>query len=206
MSAHLPSQVMTLTTSDGLKLEADVYPTHRPWCILAHGKAYDKSAWNHLAADMQQWGWTVLAPNFRGYGHSEQGNGSRYDQDILASIAFARSKHAEPLVLLGASMGGIAILAALAGNDVIVDGVVLLSPAGGIEYLPHLSGKASRGLLLFSENEAYVAPAREIAAHPPFPIYVRMWSGDLHAHKLLDNPQSGSEVRAVIRNFLAHHL
>ncbi|WP_414041463.1 alpha/beta hydrolase [Acidithiobacillus sp. M4-SHS-6] len=202
----LSSQAIFFSTADKVRLEADIYPTRHPWCVLAHGKKYDKNSWQALATEMQGWGWTALAPNFRGYGQSELGDGSRYDQDILASISFARSEHARPIVLLGASMGGEAVLAALAESDLPVDAVILLSPAGGTEYLPRLAGKVSCGLLLFSENEAYADPARVIAGHSPFPILVRRWPGNLHAHHLLDDPDLGPEVRSAIGDFLVHQV
>ena len=203
MPSSLSSQTISFFTTDNVKLEADIYPAQNPWCVLAHGKAYDKNAWKPLAVDMQQWGWTVLAPNFRGYGLSERGDNASYDQDILASIAYARRERANPIVLLGASLGGIAVIAALAETEKPVDAVIWLSPAGGEEYLPLLANKAAHGLLLFSENEAYAAPAREIASHPPFPISTRSWPGSLHAHQLLNDPDSGPEVRTVIQDFLA---
>ncbi len=198
------SQTISFCTTDGLKLEADIYPARNPWCVLAHGKAYDKNAWKPLAMDMQQWGWTALTPNFMGYGQSEQGDITRYDQDILASISYACTQHANPIILMGASMGGVAVLAALAKIEVPIEAVILLSPAGGTEYLPLLKNKAKHGLLLFSGNEVYAGPAREIAAHPPFPLFSRDWPGTLHAHELLYDPITGPEARTVIKDFMTN--
>lgn len=195
-------QDISITTEDGLHLEVDLYPAPQPCCILAHGSAYNKDVWKMLASSLQCWGWMALALNFRGYGQSG-GIGPHYERDILACLDYARSLTSGPIVLLGASMGGGAVLHALAQSTEAVDGVILLSPAGGVEHLPALKGKARLGLLLFSNEEAYVSIAQGIAAHPPFPLWVQSWDGQRHAHKLLDDPLTGPELYSAIGTFLS---
>ncbi|MFA7496969.1 MAG: alpha/beta fold hydrolase [Acidithiobacillus sp.] len=206
MSIDSASLLIPIKTTDGITLEADLYPGPRPYCILAHGKAYDKTAWKDLATEMQDWGWTSLALNFRGYGQSERGDGTAYEQDILAGLAFARSQEAKPLVLFGASMGGAAILSALTKDPGFVDAIILLSPAGGSEHLSTLTGHVGRGLLLYSQDDTFAGMAQDVANHAPFPLCVRQWPGDLHAHKLLNSSQRGPEVKTSIREFLRYHL
>lgn len=166
------------------------------------GHGFRKGAWRGLAAHLQDWGWSAIALNFRGYGASEQGDAASIEQDLLAAIAFARARHAKPLVLLGASMGGAIVLKALAKSDSGVDAAILLSPAGGVEYLADLEGKISSLQLLFSRNEEYATIARDIALRSPCLTWLRQWPGNMHAHQLLDDPHTGSAVRECIHGYL----
>ncbi|MEY2341578.1 alpha/beta hydrolase [Acidithiobacillus sp. IBUN Pt1247-S3] len=193
---------LRIETADHVTIEADWYPASQPCCILAHGKAYEKGAWQDLAGHLQDWGWSSIAVNFRGYGASERGDGTSFDQDLVAAINYASARQAKPLVLLGASMGGAVVLKALATSETSIDAAVLLSPAGGAEYMAAVAGKISSLQLLFSRNEEYAAIARDIALRSPCLTWLRQWPGILHAHRLLDDPHTGSAVRECIHSYL----
>ncbi|MDD3760483.1 MAG: alpha/beta hydrolase [Acidithiobacillus sp.] len=191
-------------SSDHLFLEADLYEGGCDWLILIHGKAYDKEVWKHslILHPIVQAGWSVLAPNLRGYGASESGD-SFYEKDVLGAIQFAETHKAERVVILGASMGGTAALKALAQLEQPLAGVILVSPAGHPDSFSQLTNKAKRALLLYSDDEAYADNCRLVREQLPLPLATHTWPGRLHAHQLLDDPSYGPEVTNWIVRFLA---
>ncbi len=200
--ASMAPALAHFSTSDHILLEADLYESKPSWLILVHGKAYNKEIWKHgLAPAIVQAGWTVLAPNLRGYGTSQPG-APLYERDVLAAVNFARDQGARQLVVLGASMGGTALIKALALLDKPITAAILLSPAGQPSDYHLLRGKARQGLLLYSEEEAYADNCRHVMEQIPFPLEVHTWPGILHAHQLLESASSGSQAQDWILDFL----
>jgi pimeloyl-ACP methyl ester carboxylesterase len=101
-----PTEV-SITTTDGLALDATLYPGGGTWVVLAHMLPADKTSWIDLASRFQAEGYSVLAYNNRGYGASD---GSREPfalrVDADAALGYALDNGAERLVFGGASMNG----------------------------------------------------------------------------------------------------
>ncbi len=202
LNPSCPPTTVQFPSSDGLQLEADLYPGQSHWLLLFHGKAYHKEIWkDQLLAGLSSADLTMLAVNFRGYGQSQAG-APDYDQDVLAALHYAWAKGASTVTALGASMGGTALLQAMTSMEAMLDGVILLSPAGQPKDLALLGGKAKKGLLLYSEEEAYAENCQRVRQGLPFPLEVHTWPGNLHAHQLLADPITGPQVRSVILGFL----
>jgi DNA-binding PadR family transcriptional regulator/pimeloyl-ACP methyl ester carboxylesterase len=70
----------------------------------------------------------VLVFDFRAHGASSAGCGERYDSDVAGAVRELRKRGAKKLVLMGASLGGLAVL--VAAPHANVDGVVSLSSPG----------------------------------------------------------------------------
>ncbi|HRN76371.1 lysophospholipase [Ottowia sp.] len=104
--------------------------------LLVHGLGEHIGRYQHVAEQLNAWGFAVCGYDQHGHGRSAGARGSLLADDQLpADLAAvidetrARMGHGQPLILLGHSMGGLvaARLVALAWRQ--VDSLVLSSPA-----------------------------------------------------------------------------
>jgi pimeloyl-ACP methyl ester carboxylesterase len=113
--------------SEGETLQAELYgdvPADRV-AILVHGQNWDASGWRKVAPRLAARGVAALAVNLRGYG-SSSGKTNRYRPnapwtpvtDLRAAKATLRERGAREIALVGASMGGSAVLASSFEKDV----------------------------------------------------------------------------------------
>lgn len=129
-----PVEDISLRTSDGVTLTADVY---RPECgprgavVIAHGLSASRRhpAVVDQADSLVRRGFLVLAYDGRGHGTSSGdctlGRSEAYDVD--AAVTYLRP-HVPGVVAVGASMGAIAVLEYALGHPGLA-GVVLVSTA-----------------------------------------------------------------------------
>lgn len=110
----MPDEVVALITADGLKLTGSWWRTSarpRAVVVIAHGFAAstEDGEVRALALDLQGAGFDVLAYDSRGHGGSEGSCtiGDRERLDVAAAMAAAGPA---PVVMIGISMGAIAML------------------------------------------------------------------------------------------------
>jgi alpha-beta hydrolase superfamily lysophospholipase len=131
---YLPFETHHIALQDGEQLEAWFVPQPQPRGIVLmfHGYAGAKEAFLTPAAQLYQLGYSSLLVDFRGSGGSSRSDttlGLREADDVAASFAYAQRRWpGQPVVLYGISMGGAAVLRAVAVNGVrpaaiIVEGV-----------------------------------------------------------------------------------
>jgi alpha-beta hydrolase superfamily lysophospholipase len=134
----------TLSTADGLSLFLHDWPHASPrgTVLIVHGLGEHGGRYAHVAAQLNAWGWRVLAHDHRGHGRSggERGRIASDDallRDLSQVIDAARAGSTGPLLLLGHSLGGL-IAARFVAEGLqpqpaawfrVVDGLVLSSPA-----------------------------------------------------------------------------
>ena len=122
---------ISLVTGDGLNLSATVWthPSPRAAAVLVHGMSgsKDQPALGAVAEALNGAGLAVLAYDSRGHGASEGlcTLGALERLDVAAAVSVAR-ECAEQVVVIGASMGGIAALR-YAAEDPELAGVVTVS-------------------------------------------------------------------------------
>ena len=104
----------TLRTADGLTLRLREWPLAeaRGCVVIAHGLGEHSGRYAHVAARLNDCGWSVLGYDQRGHGRSEGARGRLAGaDDLLRDLALvidaARAAQAGPLVLLGHSLGGL---------------------------------------------------------------------------------------------------
>jgi pimeloyl-ACP methyl ester carboxylesterase len=134
------SKPVRLTASDGARIYGLELGNGTTGVVLAHQYLSDHCEWIDFAKELRAAGMRVLAIDFRGYGASTVGRGSgvRLDRDVAAAAARLRADGSTRIYLVGASMGGTAVLAAGRWIRPAVAGVVSLSgPAAfrGIDAL-----------------------------------------------------------------------
>ena len=189
---------VSLTTADGLALDATVYPGGPDWVVLAHMRPGDKTSWAELATLFQAEGYSVLAYNNRGYGASE---GDREPFDLLidatAALEYATARGARGIVFGGASMNGAAAMTLGAAND--FDAIFLLSGVPSFpsapdasDFLPDVEEPI---LFVAAEDDGSAASdARSYADVAPLSELIVLSAGGHGTRMLEAEPDLGSRI------------
>jgi non-heme chloroperoxidase len=129
------SAPLALAGRAGLRLRADAWGVEgAPPVVLLHGGGQTRHAWGGTARALAEEGWTAIAVDQRGHGESEWAPDGDYSFDAFADdvAALARSS-AQPPVLVGASLGGIASLLAVGEGGARARALVLVDIAPRFE-------------------------------------------------------------------------
>lgn len=132
MSITTDTQASTIEIpGDGVTLVADAYgdPTNPP-VVLLHGGGQTRHSWRHTGMDLAAGGWYAVAVDQRGHGESGWSADGRYSltrfaNDIVTIVEYLGTHP----VLVGASLGGAASLAALGEQPTLALGLVLVDVA-----------------------------------------------------------------------------
>ncbi|HEX6424316.1 MAG TPA: alpha/beta hydrolase [Acidimicrobiales bacterium] len=124
---------------DGLTLAADAYgPADGPPVVLLHGGGQTRHAWDGTARLLGDKGWRATTVDLRGHGDSDwAGPHSGYSLDAFAAdVRAVAAAQPQPPVLIGASLGGLSSLAAIAeapAGVTVAAGLVLVDVAPRLE-------------------------------------------------------------------------
>jgi pimeloyl-ACP methyl ester carboxylesterase len=181
--------VTELVGRDGNKLAADVAgdPADPP-AILLHGGGQTRHSWGTTLNALGSRGWYTLAVDLRGHGDSEWAADGDYTLDAFAGdvLAIARTFSAPP-ALVGASLGGIASLAAIGEHpdEVVARALVLVDVAPRIEA----QGRERIGAFMAEHMDDGFATLEDVAdaiaaynPHRPRPSNVDGLSKNLRRH------------------------
>jgi len=194
-------------TSESETLQADLYgelPARRA-AILVHGQNWDGSGWREVAPRFASRGVPALALNLRGYdGSTGKTNRYRPDKpwsavtDLRATKALLRSRGVEEIALVGASMGGYAVLASSWERD--VECVVSISaPVRAIT--DEMSGRVSgRKLYVCADRDTLGAAAHVLASFAALerPKTLVMFGGREHSRAMFAAPYGDEAVGAIV--------
>jgi len=135
--------VIGIATPDGEMLAATVNsaPDSPVAVVLAHMRGADRSTWNPLVGPLNDAGYATVAFDFRGYGASTGTRDTHLDVDLAAAVNRARADGASKVILVGASMGGTAVLEG--GSRLGADGVVAISAPASFLGLDGGAGAAA---------------------------------------------------------------
>jgi pimeloyl-ACP methyl ester carboxylesterase len=150
----------------GLVLAADVYgaPADPP-VVLLHGGGQTRHSWHTTAQALADKGWRAYTVDLRGHGESEWAADGDYSinafaADVRAVVASLDS----PPALVGASLGGVASLAAtgespdpLARALVLVDVAPRIEAAGAQRVAEFMGARADEGFASLEEAADAVA-------------------------------------------------
>lgn len=131
-------QQIELIGRDGNRLAADAAgPTDGPPVILLHGGGQTRHAWGTTLAAVAERGWRGMSVDLRGHGDSEWVEDGDYTLEAFAGdIAAVARALPQPPVLIGASLGGISSMVAIADastGEEIARGLVLVDVGHRIE-------------------------------------------------------------------------
>jgi pimeloyl-ACP methyl ester carboxylesterase len=199
------SQTTVELVSGSETLQADLYgalPARRA-AILCHGQSWDASGWRDIGPKFAERGVPALAINFRGYdGSTGTTTPESTVADLHAAKTLLRERGATEIALVGASMGGHAVLASSFERD--VECVVSVS-APVVEVDDALSRKVTGRKLFICANEdsmgaaPHVLRTFELCATPKTLL---MFGAKEHSIGMFHAPY-GSEVIAAMLDFVA---
>jgi peroxiredoxin len=127
---------------NGLALASDVGgPSDGPPVVLFHGGGQTRHSWHHTAEALGADGWRTYNTDLRGHGESDWDGAGDYSLDafssdarVLARTVFERDPQHRLPALVGASLGGVSSLAAIAETeDPVASALVLVDVAPHIE-------------------------------------------------------------------------
>ncbi|WP_010666502.1 alpha/beta hydrolase [Acetobacter aceti] len=163
-----PDRVMTL--SDHAHIPLRIWPAQgaEKGVILAlHGFNDSRDAWETTAPAFAQAGFSVWAPDLRGFGAAPDRGGwvgsGRLADDVREELTLLAAEHpGKPVWLMGESMGGaVAMIVASHPAALPLSGVILLAPA---VWNTGLVGRASAHLLAAIAPDGSVS-GRELPVH-----------------------------------------
>jgi pimeloyl-ACP methyl ester carboxylesterase len=201
---------MWFSASDGVRLYGVESGAGGTTVVLAHGGGSDLCEWVSYMKTLNRAGIRAFAFDFRGYGNSESPDTARLalGEDLAAAAAQVRADGAKHVFLMGASMGGAAVVQNTA--DVRVDGRISLS---GTRLWSGYGINDPAGVRSLSAPFLYVgtrddprAPRREAES-----VFERigssdkrilLYAGSAHGTTLVDVPPYGARTRALIVDWI----
>lgn len=188
----------TFATRDGGRIEGAYFPAagHRV-VLLCHGKVFNKESWYDFAEELQEAGIPAFAIDFRGYGNSTAEDLSALQLDVLGAVEHLSGRPGRRIGIVGASMGGHAVLKALsAGAPPAVDRVVILSSGGN-----PLRSPAMEKLFIASEEEGAFPAVLALFTESSEPKHLQVFPGSRHAQALFGGDFSDEVSELLIQFF-----
>ncbi|GAC1696756.1 MAG: hypothetical protein NVS9B6_04210 [Candidatus Limnocylindrales bacterium] len=200
-------QTVALSSGDAV-IQCDLYgalPAQRA-VVLCHGQSWDATGWRDIAPLFVKRGIPAIAVNFRGYdGSTGKTSPESVVVDAAAAKAYLREHGVSEIALVGASMGGYAVLASSFERD--IECVVSLSSP--VEALDDALARRVTGRKLFicADEDSYgaaphVARAFGAAASPKMLV---MHGGKEHSAGMFHAPYGPSVLQAIL-DFVAAGL
>jgi pimeloyl-ACP methyl ester carboxylesterase len=192
-------------SSEGETLLGDLYgalPSRRA-AILVHGQAWDASGWRDVAPRFVSRGIPALALSLRGYDGSS-GKTSDYAPpvpwspviDLRAAKALLRDRGAREIALVGASMGGHAILASSFEADV----ECIVSISAPVTAVPDELARRVTGRKLFvcadgDRATPHVLHTFDVVSRPKTLL---MFGGSEHSRAMFAAPYGTEAIDAIV--------
>lgn len=192
--------------SEGETITAELHgrlPARRA-AILVHGTSWDADGWREVAPRFTARGVAALAVNLRGHGGSTgrieafvPGRPWSPMTDLRAAKAWLRDRGAAEIALVGASLGGHAVLASSFEGD--VECVVTLSAP--VAPVPDELSRRVRGRVLYvcadrDSDGAYPNVLASFAALT-VPKTLLVLGGDEHSRAMFSAPYADDMLDAV---------
>lgn len=132
----------------------------RPTILMLHGGGQNRFSWKNTGQVLADRGFHVLALDARGHGDSQRAQAGGYTLDALAGDVLAvLAQIGRPVVLIGASMGGLTgIRAAFQAGPQVVTKLVL------VDVVPRFEGEGSHRIRDFMVSHVHGFETLEHAA------------------------------------------
>jgi pimeloyl-ACP methyl ester carboxylesterase len=199
---------VSFRAADGVRLAGHRFGRGSTAVVFAHQSRGDACQWIPYARQLGNRGYLAIAFDFRGYGDSQRNAGytnRRLPAEVIAAAKLSRALGAKKVVLVGASMGGTAVVVAAASARPTVDGVIAVSAPSGFGYMHGVDAarKLRMPVLILAGDKD---PGFADEAHT---LFDATGSSDKRL-EILDSPFHGVElvehnaaVRSLIQEFVA---
>jgi len=148
------------------RLAADLVEPEAPrgFVLLLHGGGQTRHSWNGTAAALAGQRWTTLTYDARGHGDSDWVPSGDYSIDAYVAdlrLVIGQVAPPRPLVLVGASLGGMTILIGQAETPSLADAIVLVDivpkpQLGGVERIQRFMTANPDGFASLDEAAAAI--------------------------------------------------
>ncbi|WP_087081808.1 alpha/beta fold hydrolase [Mycobacterium dioxanotrophicus] len=161
---HSESRVVTFRGVDDLSLVGDEWnadaSNDRPAVLLLHGGGQNRHSWKNTGQILADQGLRVIALDSRGHGDSDRSPSANYSIETLCGdVVQILYQLGRPVVLIGASMGGLTgILAAHEAGPDLVTKLVL------VDVVPRFEKSGSARIRDFMFNHVHGFDSLEQAA------------------------------------------
>jgi pimeloyl-ACP methyl ester carboxylesterase len=211
--ARVASETVRIS-SEGETLLGDLYgalPSRRA-AILVHGQQWDASGWREVAQRIAARGVPALALNLRGYDGSS-GKTNAYAPpapwspvaDLRAAKALLRARGVREIALVGASMGGHAVLASSFEADV----ESIVSVSAPVTAVPDELSRRITGRKLFvcADRDSLGATPHVLRCFDVVstPKTLLMFGGKEHSRGMFAAPYGPEAVDAIV-DFVARGI
>lgn len=197
---------VSIPTSDGGEIFADIYGHGERGLVLAHGGQFNKESWRPQAEQFAAAGFHVLAFDFRSYGKSHgPGDKDIYTAplhlDVLAAVRYLHSNGAKSVSIVGGSLGGGAAGdASIASAPGEIDRIVFL---GSSPNEPADKLKCASLFLVARDDTSGDGPRlpgiRAQFDKAPEPKKLIVLDGSAHAQFLFRTPQAKRVMDEILR-------
>ena len=139
-------RTIRIAATEGLQLTADEWgnPSGAP-VVMCHGAGQNRHAWKNTADTLAGRGWFVTTVDARGHGDSDWSTEAHYDsEDNGRDIVALLKRFDRPPAIVGASMGGMASLAAQRTATRQLYSAVIL-----VDITPHFDPEGARRIISF---------------------------------------------------------
>jgi pimeloyl-ACP methyl ester carboxylesterase len=201
---------MWFQATDGVRLYGIEVGTGRTALVLAHEAGLDLCGWLPYIKTLDTARIRAFAFDFRRYGHSgHPRKGSlALGRDLAGAVARVRADGATHVFLMGASMGGAAVVQNSAG--IRVDGRISLS---GTRLWPGYGINDPAGVRRLSAPFLYIGSQNDWRAPRPEALSlfhrvgsrdkrIVLYPGRMHGWDLVEGPPYGSRTRALILRWI----
>ena len=155
----------TITTPNGIQLDAIELGDGPNVAVLSHGATGTKEDFYPIAEALAADGWRVIAYDGPGVGDSTGINGEDREEALTAVVDHARATDAEAVVLIGGSMGaGLSLaMAAPLHADAVVSPSAPATAYDALDAARAMPDDIAVFVAASEDNEPYASEAREIA-------------------------------------------
>lgn len=190
---------------DGTRLVGHRFGSGTAAIVLGHQSGSDLCEWVPYARRLAARGYFVFAFDFRGHGFSRYGREIRLGGDVTAAVKAVRRLGKRSVVVVGASMGGVAAVVGAANAQPPLDAVVSLSAPADFRGIDAV--RAARRLrvpVLYvaadgDQGGRFAADARRLyAATAATAKRLEIVGGDAHGIAMLRD----ANVRGLVEQFV----
>lgn len=209
-SAQPQPRAVTITATDGVTLTGTLYGAGATAIILSNMGDNDPGPWDAFAPQLAGRGYIVLTYKYRYPTNSssfDSGMANHTLDDLRAAIAFVRGQGAQKLVLVGASLGGMATAKAAAIEKPIAI-VIMAAPVDLAAFnfrveASELRAIAAPKLFIGSEGDSTVplADTRQMFDLSPDPKQLQTYPGSAHGVRLFKT-EHGDDLRQRLIAFI----